>query len=127
MTTRATMLKPTAGLVGNLDVDETARTVTFTADSGPVFMLAFTGVEQQVIVREMDPRMRYDQSYFVGHGDISWRTRPGDVWYHDIGPRPATTLGFTLAGRELDPVTERQLPRTGASERGLGDVTPEFS
>ena len=126
MAVRATMLAPTAGLLGNLDDDVATRTVTFTADTGPVFVLAYDGVETQIVERLVGPRLRHDLSYFVGNGSLSWFLRPGDVWYHSVGPRPATTLGFTIRSREVL-VTEQQRPRTFGSERGLGDVTPTFS
>lgn len=123
---RATMLAPDTGLEGELVDDEVSRTVTFTPDAGAPYVLAYEGKEVQIIRRLMPPRLATDMGYFTVHGDLAWFTRPGDVWYHDAGPKPATRLGFTIAGRDLQP-GEEQLPRTFASERGLGDVLPEFS
>jgi hypothetical protein len=129
MTVRVTVLAPDslAGLMGTLEDDTVARIVTFKADDkGPEFAIPYAGVETQVIERLMEPRLAADQGYFRVYGALEWFTRPGDVWYHTAGPKPALELGFRIAGRELL-ANERQRPRTFASHRGLGDVVPNFS
>jgi len=120
------MLTPTVGLEGELTDDEAGRVLTFTPDVGVPFVLAYEGKEVQVIRRLMPPRLATNMGYFTVYGDIAWFTRPGDVWYHDAGPKPSISMGFTISGRELQP-GEEQLPRTFASQRGLGDVLPKFS